>query len=66
MYCSESDAINVDFIEMYKLEKHHTSAISSRERAIIDRVFDDSKMEVAMRESVSRMVQLQQSRMQVC
>jgi hypothetical protein len=55
VFDSDSNALSIDFIEKFRLAKYYKGATSAREKELISKVFDDRKIEVAMRESVANM-----------
>jgi hypothetical protein len=59
MFDSESNSFSVDFLEKLKIMKYYHDAISATEKVLISRVYDDRKIENAMRESVAKMAELE-------
>jgi hypothetical protein len=52
---TELNSLSVDFLDRLKIAKYYKEAVSAGEKVIISKIYDDRKMEAAMRESVSKM-----------
>ena len=59
MFDSDLNVINIDFIEKYKMAQYYHEATSAGEKVFISRAFDDGKIEVALRESVAKMEEIE-------
>mmetsp|Transcript_7197 Transcript_7197/g.12103 ORF Transcript_7197/g.12103 Transcript_7197/m.12103 type:complete len:1027 (-) Transcript_7197:679-3759(-) len=57
VFDSEQNALSVDFLDRHKIAKYYKEAVSATEKVVISKVYDERKIEVALRESVSKMAE---------
>lgn len=59
IFDSDLNIVTIDFIEKYKMAQYYQETTSASEKVFISRVYDDRQIEVAIRETVSKMEEIE-------